>query len=256
MLSDILRSVRLRGGVFLDARLTSPWAVDSVVTSEACKPLLSRPSQLIAYHMVIEGQMALSIDGEGTIRVKEGEIVLLPRNDVHVAASAAGIAPVDGHSLIETSPGNPLAQINYGGGGAAARLFCGFLGCEDGCNPLIAALPRVLVIDMREAASKNLVEASIKFAVSELSQGRLADGDVISRLSELLLIEAVRRYAESLGENEVGWLKALKDPSIGRALVLVHHNIATPWTAEGLAREIAVSRSTFIVSVRSDRSAG
>ncbi len=253
MLSDILRSVRLRGGVFLDARLTSPWAVDSVVTSEACKPLLSRPSQLIAYHMVIEGQMALSIDGEGTIRVKEGEIVLLPRNDVHVAASAAGIAPVDGHSLIETSPGNPLAQINYGGGGAAARLFCGFLGCEDGCNPLIAALPRVLVIDMREAASKNLVEASIKFAVSELSQGRLADGDVISRLSELLLIEAVRRYAESLGENEVGWLKALKDPSIGRALVLVHHNIATPWTAEGLAREIAVSRSTFIVSVRSDR---
>ena len=56
MLSDILRSVRLRGGVFLDARLTSPWAVDSVVTSEACKPLLSRPSPLIAYHMVIEGK--------------------------------------------------------------------------------------------------------------------------------------------------------------------------------------------------------
>jgi AraC-like DNA-binding protein len=245
-LSDVLRSVRLRGAVFLDGRFTSPWAVSSIVTAEACKPLMSRPSQLIAYHMVIEGQMLLSIDGDPATLVRAGEIVLLPRNDAHVAASDVNLAPVDGYSLVEPSPDGGLLRVNYGGGGAPARLFCGFLGCEDGCNPLIATLPRVLTINMGEATSRELVEASLKFAAGELVQGRLADSDVLSRLSELLLIEAVRRYAENGGEAQIGWLRALKDPAIGRALVLIHQDISAPWTTDSLAQAVAMSRSAFM----------
>ena len=246
VLSDILRSTRLRGGVFLDARLTAPWAISSVVTAEACNALLSRPSHLIAYHMVIEGHVVLSVDGEAETRVEAGEIALLPRNDAHVGASGAGIAPVDGYSLIETSPEGGVARINYGGGGAPTRLFCGFLGCEDSYNPLIAALPRLLTIDMRQAASKDLVETSLRYAANEIVEGRLADSSVLSRLSELLLIEAVRHYAERLDENQAGGLRALNDPGIGRALALMHRNIAEPWTAERLAGEAAMSRSAFM----------
>jgi AraC-like DNA-binding protein len=246
MLSEVLRSVRLRGAVFLDGRFTSPWAVSSVVTAEACKPLMSQPSQLIAYHMVIEGKMLLSIDGDPPTLVRAGEIVILPRNDAHVAASEAGLNPVDGYSLVEPSPDGGLLRVKYGGGGAPARLFCGFLGCENSCNPLIATLPRVLTIDMGEATSKDLVEASLKFAASELVQGRLADSSVLSRLSELLLIEAVRRYADSGGDAHIGWLRALKDPGIGRALALIHQDIAAPWTTESLAQAVAMSRSAFM----------
>ena len=95
-LSDVLRSIRLRGGVFLDARFTTPWAVNSVVTTEDCKPLLASPAQLIAYHFTIEGHMLLSVVGEPSTTVQAGEIVLLPRNDEQVLASGPGITPVDG----------------------------------------------------------------------------------------------------------------------------------------------------------------
>ena len=74
---------------------------------------------------------------------------------------------------------------------------------------------------------------------------RRAESSVLSRLSELLLIEAVRRYAETLGDRQTGWLRGLKDPNIGRALGLIHQNIAAPWTADSLAKEVAMSRSAF-----------
>ena len=73
VLSDVLRSVRLKGGVFLDARMTAPWAVNSVVTAEACKPMLSRPAQMIAYHLMVEGCMLVSVPGESATLVRAGE---------------------------------------------------------------------------------------------------------------------------------------------------------------------------------------
>jgi transcriptional regulator GlxA family with amidase domain len=68
----------------------------------------------------------------------------------------------------------------------------------------------------------------------------------MSRLSEVLLVEAVREYASKLADTELGWLKGVRDPQIGKALALIHHNIAAAWTAERLAREVALSRSAFV----------
>jgi hypothetical protein len=136
-LSDVLRSVRLTGGVFLDARFTAPWAVNSFVAAEACKPLLEKPAQLIAYHFMLEGSMLVSVGKQAPMTVEAGEIVLLPRNDVQVLASATGITPVDGYGLVDWSPDGGLARVNHGGGGETAKMFCGFLGSDDGFNPLI-----------------------------------------------------------------------------------------------------------------------
>ncbi len=245
-LSDILRSVRLIGGVFVDARLTAPWAIHSVVTMEACKPLLSRPAQIIAYHFVLEGSALLSVDGQPPVRVGAGEIVLLPRNDAHLVASAAAISPVDGYSLVEASPDGGLARIRYGGGGEPTRIICGFLGSDDAHNPLIQGLPRILTIDIRDGTSRELIEVSLKFAAGELVEGRLASSDVLARLSEILLIEAVRRYTSTLDGRVVGWLKGLNDPRIGRALAIIHQDIAAPWSVNRLAKEVAMSRSAFM----------
>jgi AraC-like DNA-binding protein len=125
-------------------------------------------------------------------------------------------------------------------------MFCGFLGSDDGFNPLIQALPSVLKIDVREGTSRQMIEASLKFAAGELMQGRLASSDVLSRLSELLFVEAVRRYASTLEGEQVGWLKGLKDPQIGRSLALIHQDIAKPWSTQTLANEVAMSRSAFM----------
>jgi len=77
-------------------------------------------------------------------------------------------------------------------------------------------------------------------------RGALASSGVMARLSELLFVEAVRNYASSLSEAETGWLKGVTDSHVGRALALIHSDIAKPWSAEALAKEVALSRSAFM----------
>lgn len=245
-LSDALRSVRLKGGVFLEARFTAPWCVNSRITAEDCRPILERPAQMLGYHVLLEGRMLLAIEGEPPIDVSAGEIVLLPRNDVHTMMSGPGLAPVDGRGLVQPSPAGGIARIAHGGGGEATRMVCGFLGSEDAHNPLIDALPAVLKVGIREGASRNLVESSLIFAANELVEGRLASSCMLSRLSEMLLVEAVRLYSDTLGNRAEGWLRGLRDPQVGRALSLLHRDMAAPWTADSLAREVALSRSAFM----------
>jgi transcriptional regulator GlxA family with amidase domain len=125
-------------------------------------------------------------------------------------------------------------------------IICGFLGTQDTFNPLLATLPRLLKLDISSAASRDWVESSVRFAAAELVRGRLASSSVMSRLSEVLLVEAVREYISTLGDREQGWLKGLSDPNIGRALALIHGDIAAPWSAGTLAKEVALSRSAFM----------
>jgi AraC-like DNA-binding protein len=245
-LSDVLHAVRLTGGVFVSAHFTAPWCVSVSVTPEDCAPFLGRPIHVIGYHVVVEGRLLLGLEEEPSFEVRAGEIVLFPHNDPHTLASAQGIRPVSARKLIRPCPEADLPRIRHGGGGAATRIVCGFLASEETYNPLFATLPKVLKIDFRDAASRGWIEASVQFAASEMAQGRLASSSVITRLSELLLIEAVRQYSSTLPEEEVGWLNGLKDPQIGRAVALIHHKLDQPWSAQALAKEVALSRSAFV----------
>lgn len=245
-LSDVLRAVRLTGGVFLDARFTAPWSVNSQMTAAYCEPYLAMPAQIIAYHVVIAGRLLISVGGEPAIEVSAGEIVLVPRNEIHVLSSATGLKTVNGQDLVLPSSDGGLVRIVHGGGGAATHIVCGFLASEDAYNPLIETLPRMMKLDIRDGTSRDWIEASVRFAAGELAEGRLASSSVMSRLSELLFVEAVRHYSSTLASEEIGWLKGLKDPHVGRALALMHQNIGAPWTPDSLAREVALSRSAFV----------
>jgi AraC-like DNA-binding protein len=234
------------GGVFLEARFTAPWCVMSKISPEDCRPFMATPAQVIAYHFVIDGRMVIEVDGSAPLEIAAGEVAMLPRNDAHKLASAPDLESVNAGALVNPAPEGGLAQIAHGGGGAATYVVCGFLASNDGFNPLIASLPKVLKLDFRQGASRQWVEASVRFAARELAEGRLASSNVMSRLSELLFVEAVRSYAAGLNEKESGWLRGLRDPYVGRALALMHGKISAPWTAAALAKEVALSRSAFV----------
>jgi AraC-like DNA-binding protein len=245
-LSEVLRSVRLTGGVFLDAHFTAPWCVLAKLDPEYCRPFLATPVQLIAYHFIIDGRLLVAVEGEPTLEVNAGEVVLLPRNDPHTLASGNGLVPVSAETLIQHAADDGLARISHGGGGEGTHLICGFLGSEEHYNPLMATLPRMLKLDVSQGASRDWVEASVRFAASEFARGRVGSASVMSRLSELLFVEAVRSYSSTLGDQQAGWLKGVEDPQIGQALALIHHRINAPWSAEALASEVAMSRSAFV----------
>lgn len=244
-LSQVLGSVRLTGGVFLEARFTAPWCTVAEVTPDDIRPLLDAPGQIIAYHFVIGGRLLCAMEGEPPAEIHAGQIVLMPRNDKHTLASASGLPPVNAEQLIRPGRDGGLAQIEHGGGGEATHLVCGFLATDQVRHPLIATLPRLMKLDIRQAASRDWVEASVRFAARELAAGRFASSPVMSRLSELLFVEAVRDYAATLPSAYAGWLGGLKDPQIGRALALLHGRMEVAWTIDQLAREVSMSRSAF-----------
>src|SRR5262245_45265935 len=100
-LSDLLRVVRLTGGVFLEAEFSAPWSVTSHVDAADCQALLADPARVIAFHYVISGSLLLQIGRDTSVEVRGGSIVLLPRNDPHVLASKRGLRPVRGDKLVE-----------------------------------------------------------------------------------------------------------------------------------------------------------
>nr|WP_218583835.1 AraC family transcriptional regulator [Pseudomonas akapageensis] len=243
--SDVLRVIRLSGGVFLEAEFTAPWCVNGRISADACKPFLMAPRHIIASHFVVAGNMQVRIDDSPAIDVRAGELVLFPRNDAHTFGSDLSIAPMSASDVIQPPEVGSIARVKYGGGGATTQLLCGFLGSETPFSPLLSSLPSVLKLDVRATASGAWIESSFRFAVSEIAAGRVGSTTVIAKLSELLFVEAVSQYVASLPAERRGWLAGLRDPQIGRALALLHARPTEGWTAEALALEVGMSRSAF-----------
>jgi AraC-like DNA-binding protein len=244
-LTDVLRIIRLTGGVFLEASFTAPWCVSSRIGPEDCRPYLTNTASVICFHYVLSGHMHVAVDGEGPVDVGGNTIVLLPRNDAHLLASGPGIPPVDSHLLIRTEPNGALSSIEHGGGGEATRIVCGFVGSESREHPLFNALPRVMAMNLDGRPGSDWIARSFQHAAQEVASGRPAAGTMLAKLSELLFVEALREYTAGLPLERTGWLAALREPAIGRALARMHAQIAHPWTTEALAAEAHLSRSAF-----------
>jgi len=244
-LSDLLRVVRLSGGVFLDAEFSAPWCVAAQVGAEDYRLVMAEPARVIAFHYVVAGRLLLQVAAELPVELHSGTIVLLPRNDAHTLASETGLQPVSGDRLMQADPGGGLARIRYGGGGESTHIVCGFVGTDARHHPLIDALPSTLVLDLNGKPAGEWISSSFRYAAGELAAVRAGSAIVLAKLSEAMFVEAVRCYLETLPEDRRGWLAGLRDPVVGRALALLHTQLARAWTAEELAREACLSRSAF-----------
>ena len=245
-LSDVLRVVRLFGGVFLHADFTEPWCLISQVKPDDCGSLLPDVEHIILYHYVVDGRMVLQIGDGPAVEIGAREAVILPRNDVHRMGSDLGLKPVDSHEIIRPSADGGLAEIHLGGGGARTRIVCGFLGCRNVTeNPLLSALPPVLRLDTREGSAAEWIRVSFEFAADEIAAGRAGSDTVLAKLSELLFVEAVRRHIDALPAEQTGWLAGLRDPFVARTLAIIHGRLSEPWTVDHMAREVGLSRSAL-----------
>jgi AraC-like DNA-binding protein len=247
-LSDVLRVSHLTGGVFLHADFSAPWCMAAHIPVEHCGPYLGPASHLITYHYVIEGQLRLRMSngGDETHVLRPGDAIMLPRNEPHLMGSDLRLPPVTGRQIVQPPKDGGLYSINHGGGGKMTRMVCGFIGCDnsDG-NPILSTLPSALVLKAEYAGGGEWIRSTFHFAAEEVAAGRPGSEITLAKLSELLFVEAVRRYAETLPEGQTGWLAGLSDPYVARALALFHGDIARPWTVDELGREIGLARSAL-----------
>ena len=243
-LSDVLRVIRLSGGVFLEAQFSAPWCINGKISADDCAAFQVSPRHVIASHFVASGQMQMRV-GDDVMNVRAGELVLLPHNDAHVFGSELGVPPVAARQVMQPPLLGDIARIEYGGSGEMTQVLCGFLGTDNSFGPLLSSLPSVLKLDVRATPLGSWIESSFRFAISQIATGRIGSTTVIAKLSELLFVEAVSHYIAGLPEDKQGWLAGLRDPNIGRALALLHASPAKAWSAEELAGEVGMSRSGF-----------
>ena len=250
-LSDVLKSVRLEGALCLDAEFTAPWSFLGKYGQASIRERLAGAEHVVYFHFLTEGACKVRLaDGGDVLDVVAGDLVMFPQDDRHLMGSDLRFAPLEGDTLIQaavTAGGDPeFLPIRHGGGGVATRFVCGYLACSRSvCRPLIEALPRVQRIPIGDGQASTLVRELLRAGVRESAAARPGGESTLAKLAELLFVEALRRYAESLPPGGRGWLAGLRDVHIGRALALLHGEPGRAWTLDELAREVALSRSAL-----------
>ena len=254
-LSDVLRSVRLRGAVFYQIGFPAVWAVEAPPMHELGRLLFPDAEHVMEYHVLAKGAGWATVAGLAPVPLRAGDVVILPHGDGHVLSSdpeqqparidpdwvkatrdAPKPIPVVFHSQYEFTWGEHAAPADN-------ELVCGFLSCDrHPFHPLLDALPRLLHLP---AADGSATHTDIGTLALRADRGLPGAAALLERASETMFIDALRRYLERLPAGSTGWLAGLRDPQVGRALSLIHRSPARPWTIDDLARAASLSRSVF-----------
>lgn len=250
-LSGVLTSIRLEGAVFLDAEFSAPWCMRGKYGRTSIQEQLAGAEHVVLFHFLTQGACRVRlVEGGEAIEVAAGDLILFPQDDRHLMGSDLRLAPVESDRLIDAAASvaeDPdFVPIRHGGGGAKTRFVCGYLACSRSlCRPLLEALPRLLRIPIGEGESAALLRELLRVGVRESSAARPGGQSMLAKLAELMFVEALRSHIEALPPEGQGWLAALRDAQIGRALALLHGSPERAWTVDDLAREVAMSRSVL-----------
>jgi AraC-like DNA-binding protein len=234
--------------VYFDFDLSSPWVLEAPPASEVVGKVMPGAQRVIEYHLLARGNGWGHVEGHPPIRLSEGDLFIVPKGDAHALSSAPGLrAPLDLSPFARPFKELPVAYEIGGGGPERARVVCCFLGCDERpFNPLLTALPAVIHLSASgAAAAPGWLGALVPIAAGESGRARPGSENVLSRISELMFVEAIRRYIEMLPQSQTGWLAGLRDTTVGQALAALHTSPSEPWTIERLARLVGLSRSVF-----------
>lgn len=232
MLSQVLTQVRLRGGAVYRAELGAPWA-------------LRFAAGAAHFYYVEQGAPWLHLAGRSPLPLARGDLLMLPHRQHHALSSSALVAPQDIEPVSRVHFGATRHVLRAGQGGAVCRLIGGQFHFDgDAAAAILAALPPALHLPGRGAAAPPWLEAITRFLLQEAHGGGPGSALMVSRLVDLLVIRALRIWAESQVRHP-GWVAGLSELRLGRALRAIHAEPHRAWTVQALAALAGMSRSAF-----------
>jgi AraC-like DNA-binding protein len=233
-LADVLDLSRVRGVLVANVRARAPWGLELPQNTGA------------SFHAVTSGTAWLRVDGRPPIQLMPGDLLLLPSGISHRLSSqpTGRCRPFDRSMKEELM--TPEGDLELGSNGAVTTFVCaGYDYDLDVAQPLMTLLPGVLHVPADPVAGRSIA-AIVDLLAGEIGLKKAGSRAAAARLIDLLLIAAIRRWAEQQPvASPPSWLTALRDPLIGRVLALLHDRPADAWTLEKLAREVHVSRATL-----------
>ena len=231
-LGEALHVLRMDGVFYCRSELGEPWGM-TLPATPGC----------LWFHVVTSGGCRLTV-GETEQRLRPGELVVVPHGTGHVLRSAPDVLAPDIRSIPHPMLGGRYALLRHGGDGPVTRMVCGAVRFgHPAARDLVDRLPGLIRVEPSPLGDR--VQDTLRLVAAEVEDGRPGSEAVITRLADVLVIQAVRDRLESDAAARTGWLGALADDRIGRALAAVHREPERGWTVATLATTAAMSRSAF-----------
>jgi AraC-like DNA-binding protein len=234
-LGEALHVLRMRGIFYSRCAFSAPWAL----------ALPSFPGSMM-FHVVTAGRCWLEVEGTEPRLMQPGDLALVPHGAGHRISSEPGVAAVDLWDAPREELSERYEAIRLDGGGAPTALVCGTVAFDHpAARQLVNLLPAVISVESWRSPETEWIGSTLRFMAAEARERRPGGEAVITRLADILVIQAIRAWIEQDPAAQAGWLRALRDRQIGQALALIHRDPARDWTVASLAEEVAMSRSAF-----------
>jgi AraC-like DNA-binding protein len=234
-LGEALHLLRMAGVFYCRSEFSEPWGLE-LPPFEAC----------MMFHVVTAGQCWLEVEGAPRRQLRPGELALVPHGEGHRLVSAEGVAAAKLSDLPRELVSDRYEVLRHGGGGAATTTICGLVRFDHpAAQHLVRLLPRLIAIDAWSAPETDWMQSTLRFMGAEARAMRPGGDTVITRLADILVIQAIRAWMTHDPSARSGWLGAVRDPQIGRAIALVHRDPGRAWTVASLASAVGMSRSAF-----------
>jgi AraC-like DNA-binding protein len=234
-LGEALHFLRMSGAFYCRSELSAPWGLT----------LPPMPGYMW-FHAPTSGQVVLESLGADEQLLRPGDFALVPHGEGHVLRSDAGTDAPGILELEREQVSDRYEILRHGGGGPSMILICGAVRFDHpAARNLVEILPAAIHLEGAGSAQPEWMQATLRLMAAEARQLRPGGEAVITRLADILVVQAIRAWLETDPAAQTGWLGALQDKQVGRAIALIHREPAKAWTVASLARELAMSRSAF-----------
>jgi AraC-like DNA-binding protein len=234
-LGEALHFLRMSGTFYCRSELTVPWAL-ALPAMKGC----------LSFHVVTSGRCWLETEGAEPQRLEPGDLALVPHGEGHRLSSEPGTPAPRLDELHHEQISERYAILRHGGGGASTSLVCGAVRFDHpAAHHLVKLLPRMIHVQASTSPQMDWMQSTLRLMAAEAKERRPGGETVITRLADILVIQAIRSWIEKDPAAQTGWLGALQHKQIGRAIALIHRDPSHPWTVKSLANAVAMSRSAF-----------
>ena len=197
-------------------------------------------------HVVTAGRCFLEVDGLPARPLQQGDLALIPHGKGHIITSAPGLPASKLFEIPHELLSERYEMLRLGGDGEPAAMICGLFKFDDpAAHQLVGLLPKAIVVDAWSSPESEWIPSTLRMLSAEARAMSAGGETVITRLADILVVHAIRFWITHDPAAQTGWLRALHDPQIGRAISRIHRNPGAKWTIESLAREASMSRSVF-----------
>jgi AraC-like DNA-binding protein len=233
LLSQMLELVRLQGELVFSAELNHPWA------------LRFEPGSAY-FFVVLEGSLIVQVADQPAVEAITGDLVMLPRGVGHILRDGSDATAANASELMEEQFTTERLGLRHGGNGEQTKVIAGAFHFESAAVPwVVSALPAVIHIEKSGGQTAGWLEGLAYFMMMEAQTVHPGSSVMISRLIDVLIIRVIRTWAQTKNASDTGWLGALADPRISRALKAIHDEPFRKWTVADLASAVGMSRSGF-----------